>query len=142
MKKNHTKSVIPVTYITEFFLFRGYNRKETIREESKMIENKCNYTVTDEKKIEVLVERDAVQINHAILPPGDSLPEHFSNSDVSLIIIGGKLSAQLGDQEAHIYGKGDILDVPFNIKMNISNGGDDILEFFIVKAPHPKNWKN
>ncbi len=106
-----------------------------------MIEKKYDYTLTDAKKIEILVESDAVQINHAVLPPGDALPEHFSNSDVSLIIIRGSLSAQLADEKANIYKKGNIISVPYNTKMNISNAAQDILEFFIIKAPHPKSWK-
>jgi quercetin dioxygenase-like cupin family protein len=106
-----------------------------------MIEKTFDYATADDKKIEILVEREDVQINHAVMPPGEGLPEHFSNSNVNLIIVRGTMSAQLGDQEAHIYTKGNILDIPFNIKMNIRNGGTDILEFFIVKAPHPKSYK-
>ncbi|MBN2337563.1 MAG: cupin domain-containing protein [Acidobacteria bacterium] len=105
-----------------------------------MIEQTYDYATADDRKIEILVERDGAQINHAVMPPGEGLPEHFSNSDVSLVIIRGIMSAQLGDQEAHIYAKGKILDIPHNIRMNIRNGGSDILEFFIVKAPHPRNY--
>ncbi|MBN2239678.1 MAG: cupin domain-containing protein [Dehalococcoidales bacterium] len=106
-----------------------------------MIEKTYEYTVIDEKKIEILVEEDAVMINHAVLPKGDALPEHFSNSDVHLIIIRGNMSARLGDQEAHFYTRGNIIGVPINTKMNIANAGEDILEFFIIKAPHPRTFK-
>ena len=45
-------------------------------------------------------------------------------------------------REPHNYPEGSIINIPYNIKMNVSNQQDDVLEFFVVKAPSPKNFKN
>ncbi len=105
-----------------------------------MIETPYAYTATDEKVIERLIDADVAMINHVVLPPGERLPEHHSDSTVFLAIVRGILSMQLGEQEAHHY-SARIVQVPFHTKMNISNGGDEPVEFFIVKAPHPRIYK-
>jgi len=33
------------------------------------------------------------------------------------------------------------VNVPANTKMNIANNNDEPVEFFIVKAPHPRVYK-
>jgi len=71
---------------------------------------------------------------------GDGLPEHFSNSNVYMMVIRGILSLQLNEQDVHQYVKGDILNIPYNTKMNVRNNHEDILEIFVVKAPNPKNY--
>ncbi len=105
-----------------------------------MIERAYPYTVSDEKTIEQLVQEDVAMLNHVVLPAGDRLPEHFSDSNVFMVIVRGSLTMQLGDQEPHHY-SATIVQVPFNTKMNISNEGDEAVEFFIVKAPHPRVYK-
>ncbi|RFU96205.1 hypothetical protein DYP60_01145 [Sphaerochaeta halotolerans] len=105
-----------------------------------MIETVYAYTKTDEKVIEKLVGDDQVMINHVVLGNGEALPEHFSDSNVYLTIVRGILSATFGDQEAH-YCQGAIVNVPANTKMNIANTHDEPVEFFIVKAPHPRVYK-
>jgi len=105
-----------------------------------MIETVYTYTKTDEKVIEKLVGDDQVMINHVVLNNGEALPEHYSDSNVYLTIARGTLSATFGDQEAHYY-QGAIVNVPANTKMNIANTNEDPVEFFIVKAPHPRVYK-
>lgn len=105
-----------------------------------MIEKVFTYTATDEKVIERLIEEDVAMINHVVLPIGDRLPEHHSDSNVFLVIVRGTLSMQLGEQEAHSY-TNRVVQVPFHTKMNIANGGQEPVEFFIVKAPHPRVYK-
>jgi quercetin dioxygenase-like cupin family protein len=106
-----------------------------------MIEKVYNYTTGDDKVIEQLVQDDPAQINHMILPKGAALPEHYSNSNVYMIVLRGNLSLRLDDQDAHIYNYGQIINVPYKTKMNVSNQDDEVLEFMVVKAPHPKNYK-
>lgn len=105
-----------------------------------MIETIFTYTATDEKVIERLINEDVAMINHVVLPGGERLPEHHSDSNVFLIVVRGKLSMQLGEQEAHVYSE-RVVQVPFHTKMNITNGGDEPVEFFIVKTPHPRVYK-
>jgi quercetin dioxygenase-like cupin family protein len=105
-----------------------------------MIEKPYSFTTGDEKVIERLVDEDVAMINHVILPKGERLPEHYSDSNVFLTVIRGTLSMQLGEQKPHCYSN-CVVQVPFHTKMNIINGGDEVVEFFIVKAPHPRIYK-
>jgi quercetin dioxygenase-like cupin family protein len=72
---------------------------------------------------------------------GEGLPEHYSNSNVYMNVIRGTLTIGLGDQEAHDYEKGTLLEIPYNIKMNVGNSHEQVLELIVVKAPAPKNFK-
>ncbi len=100
-----------------------------------MVEKTYEFAVTDEKKIERIISDENIDLNHVVLTEGESLPEHFSNSNVYLVIVRGKISIGLNDEEANAYGKGSILNVPYNTKMNISNPDRDVLELFIIKSP-------
>ena len=106
-----------------------------------MIEKIYTYSTTENKIIEQIIQDDPVQINHMILPKDASLPEHYSNSNVYMIVMRGKLSLKLDDQDVHIYTYGQIVNIPFDTRMNVSNSDDEILEFMVVKAPHPRNYK-
>ncbi|MGE4454207.1 MAG: cupin domain-containing protein [Sphaerochaeta sp.] len=105
-----------------------------------MLETVYTYTKTNEKIVEKLVGDDQVMINHVVLNKGESLPEHFSDSNVYLTVVRGTLCATFNDQEPHFYQNG-IVNVPANTKMNISNADEQTVEFFIVKAPHPRVYK-
>lgn len=105
-----------------------------------MIENKFNYVLTNEKLIERIIADGNVHLNHMILPKGDRLAEHYSNSNVYMIIVKGKMTIELGDQKPNGYEVGEILRIPYNIKMNVYNEHEEVLEFFVVKAPNPENY--
>lgn len=105
-----------------------------------MLEKQYNFNESDIKLIEKIVDDENVNINHMILPKGDRLPEHFSNSNVYMIVIRGTISLQLGEQETVSYPCGSIVNIPFNVKMNVFNQYDEVLEFFVVKSPCPKNY--
>lgn len=105
-----------------------------------MIEKKYSFTMSDSKTIERIISDDNADINHMILPKGDSLPEHYSNSNVYLIVVKGNISVKLEDQEEHVYPHGSILAIPYKTKMNLYNRHNEILEFFVVKAPSPKTF--
>ncbi len=106
-----------------------------------MIEKEYFYTVSDEKIIEKLIEDDNVGINHIILPKDQSIPEHYSNSNVYLVIIRGILTLQLGEEKENEYSEGSILAIPYQTKMNGQNNHEESVEFFVVKAPSPKMMK-
>jgi len=75
-----------------------------------------------------------------VLNKGQTLPEHFSNSNVYMIVIRGTVTLQLADQPAHSYPAGTMVNIPYNVKMNISNQDQETLEFFVVKAPSPSRF--
>ncbi len=106
-----------------------------------MIETHYNFTLTDKKVIERIVDDAHANLNHVVLGEKDALPEHYSNSNVYLVIVQGVLSARFGEQDEKEYPAGSILHVPYNVKMNMRNGQEAHLEFFIFKAPHPDTLK-
>lgn len=106
-----------------------------------MVEKPYNYTLTDGKLVERILEDDNVGINHMVLPKGAALPEHYSNSHVYMVVVRGRVTLQLDEQEEHHYPAGTIINIPYRTKMNVFNQDDDILELFVVKAPSPKHFE-
>lgn len=103
-----------------------------------MIEKQFKFQLVNSKVIERIIDDENVNINHMVLPKGDALPEHYSNSNVYMVVIRGSITLRLDDQEEHIYPSGSILNIPYKTKMNVCNQFDEILEFFVVKAPSPQ----
>lgn len=104
-----------------------------------MIEKQVTYTISQEKVIERIVEDDNVAINHMILNKTEALPEHYSNSNVYMIVARGEVTLALSEQEPHAYPSGSIMLIPYKTKMNVSNQSDETLELFVVKAPSPRH---
>ncbi len=103
-----------------------------------MVETSFDFTVSDTKTIERVIEDDNLGLNHIVLAHGDSMPEHYSNSNVYMIIIRGKVTLRLDDQRDHDYANGTIVTIPFKTRMNVSNNGNEPAEFFVVKSPSPR----
>jgi len=102
-----------------------------------MVEKVYNMTQSDSKTVEMLISDENVHYLHMIFNNGEDLPEHFSNSNVYMTVLKGKLSIGLDEQEIHEYDKGSVLKIPFKTKMNVGNKHEEILELIIVKAPAP-----
>ena len=107
-----------------------------------MLEKVYQFTETDQKIIERIVDDGEINLNHVVLEPHESLPEHVSNANVYLVIVRGILSAQYGEQDVKGFPQGTIVNVPFNTKMNLKNEEAAVLEFFIFKSPHPDKMRN
>ncbi|WP_312831969.1 cupin domain-containing protein [Sedimentibacter saalensis] len=106
-----------------------------------MLEKIYTFSKENVKNIEKLIDDDNLNINHMILPKDAGLPEHYSNSNVYMIVVRGTLSLQLENHDIHRYDAGHIVNIPYNTKMNVNNFYDEILEFFVVKSPNPKNYQ-
>ncbi|NLF26462.1 MAG: hypothetical protein GX592_01085 [Clostridiales bacterium] len=103
-----------------------------------MVEQVFSLARGDAKAIEKVLFDENVHYLHMVFPRGDGLPEHFSNSNVYMTVVRGRLSIGLGAQEIHEYPAGTMLKIPFNTKMNVRNLDEDVLELIIVKAPAPR----
>ena len=103
-----------------------------------MIETVYPVAFSDQKTIEKIVDDDQAMITHIFLPHEEAVPEHDSNSNVYLVIVRGQMTLRLGAQETEIYPSGRIIAVPYQTRMRISNGNEETLEFFVVKAPNPR----
>lgn len=104
-----------------------------------MIEKEYKLSRTNEKAIEKIIFDENLHYLHMVFNKNEGLPEHFSNSNVYMTVIRGKLSIGLDDQEIHEYEAGTLVKIPFQTKMNVRNVHDETMELIVVKAPAPKS---
>ena len=102
-----------------------------------MVEKVYNYKLDDESIVEKIIDNKDVSIAHAIVKSGEAFPTHHSNADVKVIIVKGELSMIADAQQLHKYSKGDIIEIPNNTELTLSNNGQESLEFFAIKTPSP-----
>ena len=102
-----------------------------------MVEQIFTLARGDEKAIEKVLLDENLHYLHMVFNKDEGLPEHFSNSNVYMTVIRGKLSIGLNDQEMHEYEAGTLLKIPFQTKMNVKNLQDNTLELIVVKSPAP-----
>ena len=104
-----------------------------------MVEQIFKLSKTNEKAVEKVIFDENLHYLHMVFNKDEGLPEHFSNSNVYMTVIRGKLSISLNEQNVHEYEAGTLLKIPVQTKMNVKNLDDETLELIIVKAPAPKN---
>lgn len=104
-----------------------------------MVEQVFKLSRNDEMAVEKIIFDENVHYLHMVFNKDQGLPEHFSNSNVYMTVLRGKLSIALDEQEIHEYEVGTLLKIPFQTKMNVRNLHDETLELIVVKAPAPKN---
>lgn len=104
-----------------------------------MVEQIFKLSRENEKAVEKVIFDDNLHYLHMVFNKEEGLPEHFTNSNVYMTVIRGKLSIGLNDQEIHEYEAGTLLKIPYQTKMNVKNLHEETLELIIVKAPAPKN---
>ena len=83
-------------------------------------------------------ETDPIQIMRIRLQPGEALPYHKANSNVLLVPLNGTLKFEEESGAEHIVEHGEALQVAFQTPMLVSNAGEDLLTFLVLKTPHPK----
>lgn len=106
-----------------------------------MIEKIYNYSTEDTRAVEQIIMDDNLNYIHMVFNKEEGLPVHMSNSNVYMTIIRGTLSIKLGQQEIHEYKKGEILQIPYGVEMDVKNFHNEVLELIVVKAPASKNYK-
>ena len=104
-----------------------------------MVEMVFELAATQEKSVRRVVLDENLHYIHMVFPKGEGLPEHFSNANVYMTVVRGRLSIGLDDQEMHDYPAGTLLKIPYKTKMNVRNLDEAVLELIIVKAPAPKD---
>lgn len=104
-----------------------------------MVEQIFKLSLGDEKAVERVIFDENIHYLHMVFNKEEGLPEHFSNSNVYMTVIRGKLSIGLNEQEVHEYEAGSLLKIPVQTKMNVKNLHDEALELIVVKAPAPQN---
>jgi len=81
---------------------------------------------------------EPIQIMRIRLEPGAALPFHKANSNVLLVPLTGTLKFDEKAGATHLVEHGEALQVAFETPMLVSNAGDDLLTFLVLKTPHPK----
>jgi len=109
-----------------------------LKEVRVMIEKEYKLSKSNDKVIEKVLLDENIHYLHMVFNKTEGLPEHFSNSNVYMTVVRGKLSIGLNDQEIHEYEAGTLLKIPFQTKMNVKNLNEETLELIVVKAPAPK----
>ena len=104
-----------------------------------MVEQIFSLSRGNEKAVEKVIFDENLHYLHMVFNKTEGLPEHFSNSNVYMTVVRGKLSIGLNDQEIHEYEAGTLLKIPFRTKMNVKNLHEETLELIVVKAPAPNN---
>ena len=104
-----------------------------------MVEQIFELYVGNKKAIEKVIFDENIHYLHMVFNKDEGLPEHFSNSNVYMTVVRGKLSIGLDEQEIHEYEAGTLLKIPFQTKMDVNNLHDETLELIVVKAPAPKS---
>lgn len=103
-----------------------------------MIEQVFELSRSDDKAVEKILWDDNLHYMHMVIPQGDGLPVHDSNSTVYMSVIRGELSIGLNDQEIHLYPAGTMLKIPFQTTMNVRNNTSPVLELIVIKSPAPR----
>ena len=94
----------------------------------------------DERGFNNLVDENYLQINQVCLEQGQQVPHHNANSNVTLTVVHGEGTFQVGDEVTKM-GPGKLLRVPFQWPMSIKNESKGRLAFLVIKAPHPSQMK-
>ena len=102
-----------------------------------MVEQVYQLETGDKKVVEKVIMDENIHYIHMVFNKNEGLPEHYSNSNVYMTVVRGKLSIALDDQEIHVYEEGTLLKIPENTKMNVKNLNELVLELIVVKAPAP-----
>ena len=103
-----------------------------------MVEKTFKLSRGNEKAVEKIIFDENVHYLHMVFNKNEGLSEHYSNSNVYMTVVRGKLSIGLNDQDIHEYDAGTLLKIPFKTKMYVKNLDTDTLELIVVKAPAPK----
>jgi quercetin dioxygenase-like cupin family protein len=87
-----------------------------------------------------LIDEKYLQVNQVCLEPGQQVPHHNANSNVTLMVVHGVGTFHVGNEVTKM-GSGKLLRVPFQSPMSIKNESKERLTFLVIKAPHPNEIK-
>lgn len=83
-----------------------------------------------------LVDEKHMLIMQIALKPGQMVPRHNADSNVNLLVVEGKITANLGGAD-HEIKEGDLLPVAFSTEMLIRNNSGEDASFLVIKTPNP-----
>jgi len=81
-----------------------------------------------------LYNTNNVEVIHMALKPGQSLKKHITPVDVFFYILEGKGVVEIGNEKQEVE-KDMLIESPKNIPHLLSNTGQDVFRFLVVKLP-------
>ncbi len=83
-----------------------------------------------------LVDEKHLWIMQVALKPGQTVPQHDTNSNVHILCLAGELIINLAGNDVKITA-GNLLPIAYKTPMNIRNTGAENATFLILKTPNP-----
>ena len=87
-----------------------------------------------------LVDEPYLLINQVCLEPGQDVPVHQANSNVTLQVISGEATVLVGTDKVTAEA-GNLLRIPLGSTMSIRNESPERLVFLVMKTPRPDMLK-
>jgi quercetin dioxygenase-like cupin family protein len=94
----------------------------------------------EDRSFSNLVDEKYLQINQVCLEPGQQVPHHNANSNVTIMVVHGEGTFHIGGEVTRME-SGKLLRVPFQSPMSIKNESKERLTFLVIKTPHPNEMK-
>lgn len=107
-----------------------------------MIENVFTLSKGPNRTVEKVIQDENLDYIHMRFIKDEGLPIHYSNSNVYMTVLQGKLSITLNNQVTHTYPTGTLLKIPYHTQMHVRNLHEEVLTLIVIKAPAPKNIKS
>jgi len=83
-----------------------------------------------------VVDEPYLLINQVCLEPGQTVPDHQANSNVTLQVLAGEGMFIVGGAKLKM-GPGRLLRIPLQSPMGIRNDSGERLVFLVMKTPRP-----
>lgn len=86
---------------------------------------------------QILLNTDEVQVVMISIQPGDGMKMHTTPVDVFFYGLEGTGIVEIGDEQAEM-GVDTLVNSPKGIPHRLSNEGEALFRFLVVKTPHPR----
>ncbi|WP_083756505.1 cupin domain-containing protein [Syntrophus aciditrophicus] len=83
-----------------------------------------------------VIDEPYLLMNQVCLEPGQNVPVHQANSNVTIHVVSGEGTFSVGKEKIKV-GQGNLLRVPLTSAMSIQNDSPERLVFLVIKTPHP-----
>lgn len=83
-----------------------------------------------------ILDEKHILVMQIALNKGQSVPEHFANSNVHILVLEGKINLILNGKSEK-YTNGDLIPISYKTKMQILNIENSQSTFLVIKTPNP-----
>lgn len=83
-----------------------------------------------------LADEKHILIMQAALKPGQSVPQHNTNSNVHILVVSGEIIINLNGTES-LAKEGSLVPIVYKTTMSVINRSNKDTSFLIIKTPNP-----